>query len=196
MPKAFVELGGVPLFERAVDGLLRASGVIDAVVVAVPPNGRHREADLLLGRGAGRGRWRRPYRQRARAMSAAPDAGFVLVHDAARALTPPELVARVVAEALRAGAAAVVPALPLADTVKAVDANGGVLGTPERARRCGPCRRRRGSRPTCCVRAYASRRRTASSSPTMRRWWRHIGGQVQVVDGRPAWHSRSPPRST
>ncbi|WP_142284356.1 2-C-methyl-D-erythritol 4-phosphate cytidylyltransferase, partial [Mycobacterium tuberculosis] len=57
---------------------------------------------------------------------------FVLVHDAARALTPPALVARVV-EALRDGYAAVVPVLPLSDTIKAVDANGVVLGTPERA---------------------------------------------------------------
>ena len=37
---------------------------------------------------------------------------FVLVHDAARALTPPELIVRVV-DALRAGNGAVVPALPL-----------------------------------------------------------------------------------
>jgi 2-C-methyl-D-erythritol 4-phosphate cytidylyltransferase len=54
------------------------------------------------------------------------------VHDAARALTPPALIARVV-EALRAGHPAVIPALPVADTIKAVDSNGVVLGTPERS---------------------------------------------------------------
>ena len=42
--------------------------------------------------------------------STAPE--FVLVHDAARALTPPGLIVRVV-DALRAGHGAVVPALPL-----------------------------------------------------------------------------------
>ena len=54
------------------------------------------------------------------------------MHDAARALTPPALIARVV-DALRAGHSAVVPALRVSDTIKAVDANGVVLGTPERA---------------------------------------------------------------
>jgi 2-C-methyl-D-erythritol 4-phosphate cytidylyltransferase len=45
---------------------------------------------------------------------------LVLVHDAARALTPPAVVEAVVA-ALRAGADAVVPVLPVTDTVKRVD---------------------------------------------------------------------------
>jgi 2-C-methyl-D-erythritol 4-phosphate cytidylyltransferase len=39
---------------------------------------------------------------------------------------------RVVA-ALREGLRAVIPVLPVADTIKAVDANGVVLGTPERS---------------------------------------------------------------
>ena len=54
------------------------------------------------------------------------------MHDAARALTPPALIVRVV-QALQSGHAAVVPALPVSDTIKVVDANGVVLGTPERA---------------------------------------------------------------
>lgn len=65
-------------------------------------------------------------------LAAAPDATHVLVHDAARALTPPSLIARVVAE-LRAGRHAVVPALPVADTIKSVDAAGAVTGTPDRS---------------------------------------------------------------
>jgi len=55
----------------------------------------------------------------AAALAAHPDAAVVLVHDAARALTPPEVVRRVVA-AVRAGHDAVVPALPVTDTVKEV----------------------------------------------------------------------------
>lgn len=43
----------------------------------------------------------------------------VLVHDAARALTPPRMIARVVA-GLEAGHVAVVPALPVVDTIKEV----------------------------------------------------------------------------
>ncbi|RZI82540.1 MAG: 2-C-methyl-D-erythritol 4-phosphate cytidylyltransferase [Microbacterium sp.] len=49
-----------------------------------------------------------------------PDVEFVLVHDAARALTPPEVFDRVVA-ALAAGHEAVLPVLPVVDTVKQVD---------------------------------------------------------------------------
>ena len=52
----------------------------------------------------------------------------VLVHDAARALTPPELV-ETVAAAVRSGAAAVVPALPVVDTIKRVDDGEHVLET-------------------------------------------------------------------
>ncbi|WP_292831066.1 2-C-methyl-D-erythritol 4-phosphate cytidylyltransferase [Microbacterium sp.] len=49
-----------------------------------------------------------------------PDVEYVLVHDAARALTPPGVFARVVA-ALQDGNDAVLPVLPLIDTVKRVD---------------------------------------------------------------------------
>ncbi len=134
VPKAFFNLDGRTLVERAVSGLLQ-SGVVDRVVVAVPAD-RTDQAKLILGREAtvvAGGANRRESVGRALAVFAdtgEPD--YVLVHDAARALTPPELVVRVV-EALRAGHSAVVPALPLADTIKAVDANGVVLGTPERA---------------------------------------------------------------
>ena len=43
-PKAFVNLAGRPMLEHALDGL-RNSGVVDSVVVAVPPN-RTDEAKL------------------------------------------------------------------------------------------------------------------------------------------------------
>lgn len=66
------------------------------------------------------------------------DIGIVLVHDAARPLVPVETVDAVV-QAVRDGAPAVVPALPLADTVKEIEpaAQGEpepVVFTPERAR--------------------------------------------------------------
>lgn len=66
------------------------------------------------------------------ALSAAGDPEYVLIHDAARPLTPPATTRRVV-DALRAGSRAVIPVLPVSDTIKAVDANGAVLGTPERS---------------------------------------------------------------
>ena len=47
VPKAFVDLAGQTLIERALASL-QASGVVDGIVVAVPP-GRTDEAKLLLG---------------------------------------------------------------------------------------------------------------------------------------------------
>src|SRR5205823_707637 len=65
-------------------------------------------------------------------LAALPDrVGRVLVHDAARCLVPGDLVRRV-AEAVPTWGA-VVPGLPLADTVKQVDAAGTVVATPDRA---------------------------------------------------------------
>ena len=57
---------------------------------------------------------------------------IVLVHDAARPFATPALVARAIAAAQETGAA--VPALPVTDTVKAVDDAGFVAQTLERAR--------------------------------------------------------------
>ena len=130
-PKAFVNLSGRPMLEYALEGL-RNSGVVDSVVVAVPPN-RTDEAKLVFGGDAVIVAGGADRTESVRlALAAIGDAEFVLVHDAARALTPPSLIVRVV-QALRSGHPAVVPALPISDTIKAVDANGVVLGTPERS---------------------------------------------------------------
>jgi 2-C-methyl-D-erythritol 4-phosphate cytidylyltransferase len=130
-PKAFVNLGGRPMLEHALDGL-RNSGVVDSVVVAVPPN-RTDQAKLVFGGAATIVAGGSDRTESVRlALEAVGDAEFVLIHDAARALTPPSLIVRVV-QALQDGHPAVVPGLPVSDTIKAIDANGVVLGTPERA---------------------------------------------------------------
>ncbi len=68
----------------------------------------------------------------ARALVSLPsDVDVVLVHDAARPLVPSTLI-DAVAAAVRAGADAVVPGIPVADTIKAVDADGGVVATLDR----------------------------------------------------------------
>lgn len=130
-PKAFVNLGGRPMLEYVLSGL-RDSGVVDRVVVAVPPN-RTDEAKLVFGRDAVIVAGGSDRTESVRlALAAVGDAEFVLVHDAARPLTPPSMIVRVV-HALQSGHVAVIPALPVSDTIKAVDANGVVLGTPERS---------------------------------------------------------------
>jgi 2-C-methyl-D-erythritol 4-phosphate cytidylyltransferase len=69
----------------------------------------------------------------AAALAAVPEEfGIVLVHDAARALTPPELV-EAVADAVRGGHGAVIPVLPVVDTIKQVDDFGVVIGTVDRS---------------------------------------------------------------
>jgi 2-C-methyl-D-erythritol 4-phosphate cytidylyltransferase len=59
------------------------------------------------------------------------DDAIVLVHDVARCLAPSDLFDRVI-QAVRAGHPAVVPGLPVTDTIKVVDAQGRVLATPDR----------------------------------------------------------------
>jgi 2-C-methyl-D-erythritol 4-phosphate cytidylyltransferase len=184
IPKAFYQLEGQTLVERAVRGLLD-SGVVDTVVAAVPP-GLADEAKLILSDTAtvvagGENR----AESVSLALAALPgDPDFVLVHDAARALTPPTLIARVV-DALRAGHDAVVPALPLSDTIKAVDANGAVLGTPERAG-LRAVQTPQGFATDLLLRAYRGAAHLSGADFTDdASLVERLGGQVQVVDGDP-----------
>lgn len=130
-PKAFVDLAGQPLFVHAVQ---RLQGV-DSVVVVVPV-GLVEQAGLLLqswpqvrcvAGGASR------HASVAAGLAALPaTARTVLVHDAARCLAPPSLVAAV-ASAVREGHPAVVPGVAVTDTIKAVSASGTVTHTLDRA---------------------------------------------------------------
>ena len=181
IPKAFCEFDGRTLLERAVAGLLE-SGVVSHVVVAVPTD-RIDQAKRVLGEQvtvvAGGADRTESVRMALSALSGEPE--FVLVHDAARALTPPELIVRVV-DALRAGHGAVVPALPLHDTIKAVDANGVVLGTPERAG-LRAVQTPQGFATDLLMRAYQGARTADFTDDAS--LVEHLGGQVQVVDGDP-----------
>ncbi|RUP04686.1 MAG: 2-C-methyl-D-erythritol 4-phosphate cytidylyltransferase [Mycobacterium sp.] len=184
VPKAFYQLEGQSLVERAVEGL-RASGVVDTVVVAVPPD-RTDEAKLILGHLAtivAGGASRTESVRLALSALAEPGPEFVLVHDAARALTPPSLIVRVV-EALRSGHGAVVPGMQLADTVKAVDANGVVLGTPERAG-LRAVQTPQGFATEVLLRAFERAAAGADDFTDDASLVEHTGGQVQVVDGDP-----------
>ena len=152
------------------------------MVVAVPTD-RIDQAKRVLGEQvtvvAGGADRTESVRMALSALSGEPE--FVLVHDAARALTPPELIVRVV-DALRAGHGAVVPALPLHDTIKAVDANGVVLGTPERAG-LRAVQTPQGFATDLLMRAYQGARTADFTDDAS--LVEHLGGQVQVVDGDP-----------
>ncbi|MEO3978400.1 2-C-methyl-D-erythritol 4-phosphate cytidylyltransferase [Streptomyces sp. CAU 1734] len=144
-PKALRALSGTPMLVHAVRAMAASNAVSLVVVVAPPgdtapvrnlltdlvlpdrtellvvPGGESRQESVRLG------------------LDALPDdIGTVLVHDAARPLVPVDTVDAVI-EAVRAGATAVVPALPLADTVKEVEPGEKgepepVVATPDRAR--------------------------------------------------------------
>jgi len=133
-PKALRLLAGEPLLVHAVRSAM-ASGVVDLVAVAAPPSKADDVRDLLKPHApelvvvAGG-----PTRKAsvAAALAEVPGAvDVVLVHDAARCLTPPELFAAVT-NAVRRGADAAVPVLPVADTIKQVHGDE-VLATLDRS---------------------------------------------------------------
>ncbi|MFI8433615.1 2-C-methyl-D-erythritol 4-phosphate cytidylyltransferase [Streptomyces sp. NPDC079020] len=144
-PKALRALSGTPMLIHAVRAMA-ASRAISLVVVVAPPDGAPEVKNLLDAHALPE---RTDYlvvpggetRQQSVALGLAAlpeDISIVLVHDAARPLVPVDTVDSVV-EAVRDGAPAVVPALPLADTVKEVEPGRPgepepVLSTPVRAR--------------------------------------------------------------
>ncbi|GAB2327764.1 2-C-methyl-D-erythritol 4-phosphate cytidylyltransferase [Streptomyces griseoincarnatus] len=145
-PKALRALGGTPMLVHAVRAMAD-SRAVSLVVVVAPPDGAGEvkslldahalpeRTDVLVVPGG-------DSRQESvkRGLDALPEGyDIVLVHDAARPLVPVDTVDAVV-EAVRDGAAAVVPALPLADTVKQVEPAAApgepeaVVATPDRSR--------------------------------------------------------------
>jgi len=136
-PKALRLVGGLPMLVHAVAALAAAPSV-GLVVVAAPEGHTARTDSLLVGHHAGAtlrvvaGGATRPESVRA-ALDALPrEVDVVLVHDAARPLVPVSLV-QSVTDAVLGGMAAVVPALPVVDTVKQVDARERVLATIDRS---------------------------------------------------------------
>lgn len=132
-PKAFVELAGATILERALRGVREWSS--DAPIVVVAPADRVGEAEAIGRRVSGgievvAGG---AHRQASVAIGLARipgDAQVVLVHDAARPLTPPEQFSAVVAAVTDDTGA--VPGLPVSDTIKRVDGDR-VLETVDRS---------------------------------------------------------------
>jgi 2-C-methyl-D-erythritol 4-phosphate cytidylyltransferase len=121
VPKAFLELAGISLLTRSA---LAMSSVVDVVIVAAPADAldaasnQLNEVDAEVHVVAGG-----EHRQEsvANALRVVPeDVSIVLVHDAARPLVPIEVTQNIVL-AIRNGAKAVIPVLPLVDTIKRVN---------------------------------------------------------------------------
>ncbi len=133
-PKALRLLDGEPLLVHAIRRVAAAASV-RLIVVAAPAAEVDAVRSLLapvapvtvVAGGAER------QESVALALAEVPDdVAIVLVHDAARALTPPELVESVAA-AVRDGRPAVIPVLPVVDTIKEVGPGETVLGTVDRS---------------------------------------------------------------
>ena len=125
-PKAFVGIDEHSILRHSLRGVFAAP---QAQVVVVAPAGREGGAltEALEAAGDRRdlvtiatGGSTRQDSVRAGLQAVWADAEIVLVHDAARALTPPAVFARVIA-AIDAGADAAIPVLPVIDTIKRVD---------------------------------------------------------------------------
>ncbi|AEG82360.1 MULTISPECIES: 2-C-methyl-D-erythritol 4-phosphate cytidylyltransferase [Corynebacterium] len=140
LPKAYVPLRGKALLVRSVQAML-TSGIVDEVIVIISPEMQD-YAERILGQAGLLPSPEIPVRlvhggeERADSvwcgLQSLPDKdAVVLIHDSARALTPPGMIARV-ARAVLEGAEAVIPVLPVADTIKEVDGTT-VLRTPVRS---------------------------------------------------------------
>ncbi|WP_307723834.1 2-C-methyl-D-erythritol 4-phosphate cytidylyltransferase [Terrabacter aerolatus] len=188
VPKAFVPLAGVPLLGHALRGVLSCAAVSEVVVVAPPahrgdaetladevcrelgsttrvtvvPGGAERGDSVAAGLGV-----------------LGDDVEVVLVHDAARCLTPVAVFDRVVA-AVAAGAVAVVPGTAVVDTVKQVDADGLVVATPERAS-LRAVQTPQGFRREVLERAHAVSSDATDDAGLVER----LGERVLVVEGDP-----------
>jgi 2-C-methyl-D-erythritol 4-phosphate cytidylyltransferase len=124
-PKAFARLGGRALLAESLERL-ESSDWIDQIVIAAPPDWE--EPSILVAEeiaatkvsSAVTGGATRSESVRLALEDVPGEAAVVLVHDAARPLLPEEVIERVLAP-LSEGWDGVVPALPLADTVKRVE---------------------------------------------------------------------------
>lgn len=127
-PKAFLPLGGRTLLARCLAPFL-AHPEVRAIAVAVPDPGAAgivpEDPRLVVVRGGSE----RQDSVRA-ALEALGRVEVILVHDAARPFVDRALIDRVAGAALRHGAA--IPALPVPDTLKRVDASGQVIATVPR----------------------------------------------------------------
>nr|BFF12348.1 hypothetical protein GCM10025699_36510 [Microbacterium flavescens] len=189
-PKGFVGIDGHTILRHALERVFDAPS---AQVVVVAPPGREGDAlsEALEAAGDRRdlvtvvaGGQTRQSSVQAGLSALWADVEIVLVHDAARALTPPEVFERII-EAIDSGRAAAIPVLPVVDTIKRVSGPE-VVGGVDRSE-LSAAQTPRGSAARCSTPCTAMRLR---SSPTMRRSWPR-----RVIPWRPWRGIRSPSRS-
>lgn len=144
VPKAAVEINGKTLLHHALEGV-RESKIADITVVTLPQDCAQRYPQLYsdansFGAIVSMGGDTRTASVMAAirtirmvcALEQILPPRVMLIHDSARPFTPPIVYRRVLDE-LNSGADAVIPVMPVVDTIKTVDTYGYVTGTPPRA---------------------------------------------------------------
>lgn len=135
-PKAFVRFGDAPMIMSSVVAL-DEHPAIDGIVLVVPEGWEERVTFMADEAGVGKARVAvaggntRSDSVALGVVEVPEDVAVILVHDAARPLLSAALIDRVLA-GFGDGADGVIPALPINDTVKRVDAAGRVCETLER----------------------------------------------------------------
>jgi len=181
--KLWADLAGEPVVGHALRGIAALSD-LDLLVIVAPPVLHERltslvpERDGLEVRCVAGGRRRQD--SVAAGLAVAPGADWVLVHDGARPLVTGELCAAVLAGARQHGA--VVPVVPVTDTLKQVDEEDRILETVDRE----PLRAAQtpqGFEATRLRAAHAITERDATDDASM---IEADGGTVVAIEGDPA----------
>lgn len=173
--KQFLDLAGVRVLDRSVAVAARHG---DGVVVVLPPEPPDDLAEVSAPSGTElrvvTGADSRAGSVRCGLAAVPDDAEVVLVHDAARPLATDDVFVRVVA-AVRAGADAVAPAVPVTDTLRR--RGGGIVDRDEVVAVQTP----QGFAATALRRAHAAGRDATDDVTVVE----DDGGTVVVVDGDP-----------
>jgi 2-C-methyl-D-erythritol 4-phosphate cytidylyltransferase len=162
-PKAFVVCAGRPLIEWSIDAL---QPTCSRIVVAAPPS--HVRPGWVAG-GPSRSASVR------NALDAAPEASIVVIHDAARPLITPDLVARCF-DALE-GVDGAIAAVPVSDTVH-IAADHVISETPDRST-LWAAQTPQVFRADVLRRAYDSNKEATDEASLVAA----VGGTVRLVEG-------------
>mgnify|MGYP003585600229 CR=1 FL=1 len=133
--KVFLSLAGVPILCRSCKAVAD-SGEVDKLVIAASPDEVNEVAALLTENPPGipwqvvPGGKERQYSIANALKAVPPEAEIILVHDGARPLLQPQAVSQVITAVREWGAAGI--AVPVKDTIKAVDEGQFAVSTPPR----------------------------------------------------------------
>ncbi len=179
IPKAFVPLGGRPLYLHSL-ATFRSLPEVRQIVVVTPVE--HPPLVLRRGESAVPGGARRQDSVLEGLKAVDPKWGLVLVHDAARPFVSKSLIRRVIRAAERDGAA--VAAVPVRDTIKRANSRGIIKETVAREE-LWSAQTPQGFRRSVLWRAYQDGHGIEDATDDVQLVER-AGGRVRVVEGEAA----------